>query len=84
MILKSSISAFTFTFGQATLQFEPDVKISLQEMSAMLARAYAYAKNSVSVASLNVSAFTDIDSAPQWAPRGYQRGVQPLIESGTC
>lgn len=65
MILNSSLSAFTF--GQTTLQFEPDAKISRQEMAAMLARAYAYAKNSVSGASLNVSAFTDIDSAPQWA-----------------
>ncbi|MEK5398410.1 phosphodiester glycosidase family protein [Paenibacillus sp. FSL K6-2859] len=53
--------------GQTALLFEPDARISRQEMAAMLARAYAYAKNSVSVASLNVSAFNDIDTAPQWA-----------------
>lgn len=53
--------------GQTALLFEPDAKISRQEMAAMLARAYAYANNSVSVASLNVSAFNDIGTAPQWA-----------------
>lgn len=53
--------------GQTALLFEPDAKISRQEMAVMLARAYAYAKNSVSVASLNVLAFNDIGTAPQWA-----------------
>lgn len=53
--------------GQTALLFEPDARISRQEMAAMLARAYAYANNSVSVASLNVSAFNDIGTATQWA-----------------
>ncbi|WP_340004239.1 phosphodiester glycosidase family protein [Paenibacillus sp. FSL K6-0276] len=53
--------------GETASQFEPDAKISRQEMAAMLARAYAYAMSSVSVASPNGSAFTDIGTAPQWA-----------------
>ncbi|OMD60294.1 S-layer homology domain-containing protein [Paenibacillus odorifer] len=53
--------------GQTASQFEPEAKISRQEMAAMLARAYAYAKSNVSVASRNISAFNDIGYAPQWA-----------------
>ncbi len=53
--------------GQTALKFEPEAKITRKEMAAMLARAYAYAKNSVSVASLSVSAFTDTGTVPQWA-----------------
>lgn len=53
--------------GQTASQFEPEAKISRQEMAAMLARAYAYAKSNVSVASRNISALNDIGYAPQWA-----------------
>ncbi|WP_438351588.1 phosphodiester glycosidase family protein [Paenibacillus sp. FA6] len=53
--------------GQTSSQFEPDAKVSRQEMAAMLVRAYGYEMSSPSTVSKKITAFTDIDVAPQWA-----------------
>lgn len=64
--------------GQNSLQFEPDAKISRQEMAAMLARAYAYAKKTVAVDSLNGMAFKDIAATPKWA----QEAISEVLRLG--
>lgn len=68
--------------GQTASTFEPDAKISRQEMAAMLVRASAYTNAISHVASLNGAAFTDTSAAPQWAQEAINEAYRLGLMQG--